>query len=96
MASRKRTFEMCLRELMRCVGRGVDESFLKQDGWYMRSSWTPAEEADFKYWMVRLLRKRERWLKRTAERETGMFLLNYSWRYVPDGCMRVWSARRKR
>ena len=95
MSSREKTFEMCLKELMGRVGRKVDEKFLKQDGWYRRSSWTQAEEADFRDWMAALLRKRERWNKRMVEREVGMFLLNYSWTYVPEGCMVVRVRRKK-
>lgn len=96
MANREKTFNMCLDEMFRRVGRKTSESFLRQDRWYMTCSWTQSEETDFKDWMVNLLRRRHRWPKLTAQKEASWFLLSYSWRYVPEDCMAVYGPRSAR
>lgn len=96
MADREKTFEMCLDEMFRRVGRRSSENFLRKDRWYMTCSWTQGMEKSFSDWMVELLRRRHRWTKRMAQKEVSWFLLNYSWTYVPDGCLYVWQKWRRR
>jgi mannosyltransferase OCH1-like enzyme len=94
VVSKEKTFDMCLKEMFRRVGRPtVDENFIRREHWYRESSWTEAEEKDFKDWMVRLIRRRHKWTKRLAVKEVSWFLLSYSWKYVPDGCMKVLGGR---
>jgi len=81
--------EDCLREMFRRVGLRYVEKFCKRDNWYRARSWTESQEHEFKEWMVGFLRKRCRWTKKTAEKEAGMFLLNYGWRFAPSGCLAV-------
>ena len=84
-----KTFDICLAEMLRRVGRTMDPEFFKKDQWYYESSWTQGEEDDFKEWMKKVLKSRHRWRKVLIEKEIAMFLLSYSWRYVPEGCMKV-------
>ena len=91
---KEKTFNICLKKMFRRVGRKtVDENFIRREHWYRQSSWTEAEEQDFRKWMVGLLRRRHGWTKKLAEKETAFFLLSYGWKYVPEGCMKVLGGR---
>ena len=89
MDSMNKTFDMCLKEMFRRAGRKMDENFIRRDKWYEEGSWSRGAEEDFREWMVEKLMRRHEWTRKTAEKEVGFFLLNYSWRHVPEGCMAV-------
>jgi len=92
----QQTFDECLREMFRRVGLRYTEKFCKQNDWYRKRSWSEGEENSFKVWVVDLLRQRYRWNKKQSMKEAGMFLLNYGWRFSPDGCLKVgreWRCR---
>jgi hypothetical protein len=79
----EKTTEMCLKEMFRRVGEKYPNKELtdKKDWWRTRT-WTEKEEDDFRDWMVKLLKKRHKWSKRTIDKEIGMFLLMWSWSYA--------------
>lgn len=89
------TTEACLKEMFCRVGERYSRRFCKQDDWFRRRSWTDAQCDDFSDWMVAFLRRRERWTKKTAEKEAGWFLLMYGWSRPPDGCLFVERKGRK-
>lgn len=94
MADREQTFDMCLREMFRRVGMRHSKKFCKQDNWYQLRTWTDEECNDFERWMTVFLRKRHRWPKMLAQKETGWFVMMYGWSRPPNGCLAVSGRRR--
>lgn len=76
------TFEVCLKELFLRVGLDYKDkdSITKQDEWYSLYTWSKSEQDSFEKWMIEFLRKKMRWNKKTALKETGFFMLNYGWK----------------
>ena len=82
------TCEMALTEMFRRVG---EEYTVWKGGkctvdaeWYTRCSWTEAEAADFRAWLVALLRKKHKMVKKKAETEAAWFDLMWGWKVKDD------------
>ena len=97
MARAEKIYEIALKELFKRVGlKYPNKKFTAKDGWYNKRAWTEEEYQDFNKWMVKLLMKRMGMLKKKAEFEAGMFLLNYSWATPKDnGCLYVLGKEKK-
>ena len=91
-----KVFDMCLKEMFKRVGRTLDENFIRKDRWWCESRWTEEEENGFRDWMVKLLRKKKKWTKKMSEGEVSWFLFSYSWKYVPEGCMKIVDVKKVR
>lgn len=74
-------FEEIIPEMFRRVGKGENcvKEVCSQHDWFMKETWTPEEEKSFKDWLVVTLRTKLKMTKKLAEREAGMFLLNWGW-----------------
>ena len=95
--STAKMYEMALKELFKRVGlRYPNKKFTAQDRWYNKRAWLQSEYDDYRDWLIKLLMKRMRMLKKKAEFEAGMFLLNYSWATPRDnGCLCVLGKEKK-
>lgn len=83
-AKRKTTDEVvegALREMFKRVGAEHEFSlkYCEQEDWYKKRTWTYAEEAEFRKWLVPYLAKEMRTSKKRADREASWFLLMWGW-----------------
>ena len=71
----------CLKEMFKRVGLKYPcPEFTKDKDWYMKKSWTEEEEADFKKWMTKKLKKTYPYMTaKKLEWEVGLFCLSYGW-----------------
>ena len=79
------TSEDALIEMFRRVGADYavwHDTICREDHeWYNRKTWTGAEAADFRAWLVaKKLRKRHKLRKFAAEREAAYFSLMWHWK----------------
>jgi hypothetical protein len=73
--------EACLKEMFKRVGETYpNKKLTDQKDWYMKRSWTEAEEDDFRDWMKKYLKKKHKWTATTIRKEIGMFLLMWGWK----------------
>lgn len=78
---RSKIFDECMAEMFKRVGEKYpNKELTDQAEWYLKRTWTEEEEKDFKVWMINHLKRTLRFNKKSAEWETGMFMLNYGWK----------------
>lgn len=72
----------CLKEMFRRVDMEYpNKEFTDQKDWYTKCTWTEKEEADFKVWMKKHLKKRcKHWTEKLIEKEIAMFNLMWGWK----------------
>ena len=80
----EQTTEDALIEMFRRVGEDYavwHDTICREDHeWYNRKTWTEAESADFRAWLVAKLMKRHKLRKLAAEREAAYFDLMWGWK----------------
>ena len=75
-----KVMDLCFEEMFSRVGEKYpNKELTDKPDWYTLHSWTDEQQNDFKKWMVSFLTKEMRWIKKTAEKEAGFFILNYGW-----------------
>ena len=63
--STAKMYEMALKELFKRVGlRYPNKKFTAQDRWYNKRAWLQSEYDDYRDWLIKLLMKRMRMLKK--------------------------------
>jgi len=81
--------EEVLKEMCSRVGADFDKINFKEDGWFMKYSWTEDEEADFKKWLANYLKDRKAMMslyqssttnKYFREKAADAFIFNYGWK----------------
>ena len=75
------TIDFLLKEMFKRVGVEYNKNIVKEDGWYLRYTWSEEDQEDFKDFMVNHLCKSLNYNKVFAEKEADMFLLNYGWKF---------------
>jgi len=80
-------YETAVVEMAKRVGLNWESyedalAYSKEHGtvWYNTLEWTEDDMADFKDWLIKLLRKETKWSKKKCDWEAGVFILCYGWR----------------
>lgn len=70
-----------LPEMFKRVGLESEDirTYVKEPQWFLKASWTLAEQSDFQSWLVQLLKKEMKYSLYRAEKEVAMFILGYGW-----------------
>jgi len=79
--NRDKVIRQCLDRLFQAVGfKQFSQRFVnKHENWYQCKSWSTAEEANFRRWMVGYLQKKLQLTPKVARHEVSWFLLDYGW-----------------
>jgi len=72
--------EKALKKMFKVVGAPYSQEFCEEDAWYLKYSWTSDERDKFKEWFIKEFIKTFKLGKLYAEKEWGMFYLNWGWK----------------
>ncbi len=70
--------EMALTEMFKRVGRTYTRRIVSTPDWFLETTWTADQEADFQTWLAGKFRSRG-YRKSKAINYAGMFILFYGW-----------------
>ena len=72
-----------LKRMFKQVGLEYSKEATSSPDWFLAHTWTPENETLFKQYFIAEARKDLRWNKIFAEKQAGMFILNYGWKCQP-------------
>jgi hypothetical protein len=81
--------ETALIEMFRRVGRKYSPQATSKFGWYNKSTWTSAEQREFRRWLTQLIRQELGYRVAIAKMAAGGFVLNYGWKVDEEKYMRA-------
>lgn len=83
-ASKDKTTQI-IEKMFSFVGAPYTNEFVSQPEWYLKYSWTPEREAEFKEWLIRFLRTKYHVPKHLAANEAAWFMLHCGWTTNQEG-----------
>jgi hypothetical protein len=75
-------FDEVMTKLFEAVGKKFHSQGRSCRGrWFMRSSWTQAQEQEYKDWLSKYINKKLHMPMILARKKAAMFVFNYGWKY---------------
>lgn len=78
---KKDVLDNILTEMFSYVGESYSDSYVQENGWFLKNTWTEAEQEKFKEWLSNFLYKKKHvYSKKESESAASYFILNYGWK----------------
>ena len=85
MTKQRKFFRKALTKLFQAVGRRFTLAAVGKPEWFYESSWTSAQEHQYRKWFEKQGMDDSGWGRRRARNESGWFVLEYGWKVEDDG-----------
>lgn len=75
-----KTYEDLLNKMFEMVGETYTPEYVKEEGWFLKHTWTQEQESEFINWAAKYFRAKKTNIQ-SIPKFINHFVFNYGWKY---------------